>query len=381
MPAIDTLLMDHGPGETRVAALSGGSVVEVHVHRQRAAHVNAVYRGRIVKSDASSGLCFVDIGQDEPAIMSRSATVPSEGSEIDVRVVQAPRWGRGAKVAPADKNVTGTCSHGRGEARQTPYLIEAAESPIIWCANSYKDNLKSVVIAPSDVGRCANVIREIIPALDVTISPDDIFFEYGVDEAIEQALETSVPVPGGATVVIETTAALTAIDIDAGPMPAHAANAASISVIARQLRLRSIGGPVIVDLIPTRGRNALVKAMKAAVAEDPVRTQVSGLTPEGRLELNRRRLRPALAEYYLRPAPAPERSVEGVAYELVRRATRDARATGSVSLSVRCHPRVIDALHGPLRFALDEAEDALKTPLAFNGQDSWTLDQFDIDTG
>jgi len=379
MPAIDTLLIDRGPGETRIAALSDGTVLEIYVHRDGIPRVDAIYRGRVVKALSGSGSCFVDIGLDKPAIMTCRSKMPGEGVPVDVRIVQAPRGGKGAKVAIAEVAEVSAALQSAGDDTSPPCLLRDADHPVATYTESYAATLKSVIIAPSDFGgRLAALVKE-LSDVAVEVVPDDIFSMYGVDAEFECALGREVTVPGGATVVIETTAALTTVDIDAGPMDAAAANLASIPIIARQLRLRSIGGPIIVDLIPAPGRDALVGAMREAVAEDPVRTHVSGLTPEGRLELNRRRIRPSLADLYLR-AVTPAPSIESVAFDLLRRSVRQAMTAGSVRVSVRAHPRIVDALHGELRFALDEAEQALKTPLTLVPKADQALDQFDIYT-
>ena len=129
----------------------------------------------------------------------------------------------------------------------------------------------------------------------------------GVAEQLEEALQPDVPLAGGGALIIQATAALTAIDVDGGGRRALEANLAAAPEIARQLRLRRIGGTVVVDFIdlPTRAARARVlDALRAAVAEDPEPVQAFPMSRFGLIEISRRRGGPSLAEMLGRPCPA-----------------------------------------------------------------------------
>ena len=131
-----------------------------------------------------------------------------------------------------------------------------------------------------------------------------------LDGAIETALDPVVPLPGGGRLVIERTLACTTIDIDGGAGKALAVNRAAAPVVARQLRLRAIGGPVIVDFVAMEGtaaRDAVQQALAVAAAADPLGLQLLGWTRLGHLELIRPRRAVPLADLLPPPAPAPER--------------------------------------------------------------------------
>jgi ribonuclease G len=360
---IDRLLVDRGPGETRVAAMDGDRVIEVHHHRHGQPGAGALYRGRVGKPLPDASSVFVEIGLDRAAILPCGGNPPAEGSVVDVRIVQPPRGGKGAKVASADPAAVATAS-ALGTVPSGPGVIAAAQHPVAWCAGVYGETLNCITVTPHDVDGAVKAMVESMIAVDTWQDSEDLFEHFGVDAAIECGLEPATPFPGGGTLIIEPTAALTAVDIDAGPMPASKANAAAIDALALELRLRAIAGPVIVDLIPSPGRAALVDRLAQAVAGDPVSTRVSGLTPEGRIELNRRRLRPSLADLMLEASGAGRPSLEEVAYGALRRCVRDGLKAKAVAMTLKAHGDVVTLLRGQLRPALDEAESVLKMSIA-----------------
>ncbi len=362
---IDILLIDRGPGETRVAVLAGDRVVEIYHHRHGIPGAGAIYQGRVGKPLSGVNSVFVEIGLDRPALMPCGGPPPPEGSAVYVRIVQPPRSDKGAKVARIDKAALAAATGVESSQSTAPMCVVEAEHPVSFCARLYGGSIVHAVVTPHDAdGR--------ITALSGTLkcrlkfSSANLFAEHGVDDTIEGALDPIAPFAGGGKLIIEPTAAFTAVDVDAGPMTAADANAAAIDALARELRLRAIAGPVIVDLIPSKGRSSLIDRFKRAVADDPVPTQVSGLTPEGRLEINRRRSRPSLVDLLLDNPRAGAPSLESVAFDALRRCVRAGLSTGSAKITLSAQDAVIGALRGPLRSALDEAESMLKSKVVLH---------------
>ena len=163
------------------------------------------------------------------------------------------------------------------------------------------------------VGDQASLVRartwlaEWLPVLaDRLVSVAEPFEATGAAEQLEQALQPSAPLPGGGSLIIQPTAAFTAIDVNGGGRRALEANLAASSEIARQLRLRRIGGTVVVDLIdlPARAARARVLgALRDAVAVDPAPVQVFAMSRFGLVEISRKRIGPSLAEMLRRPCP------------------------------------------------------------------------------
>ena len=140
-------------------------------------------------------------------------------------------------------------------------------------------------------------------------SVPDPFEATGAAEQLEAALQPSVPLPGGGSLIIQPTAALTAIDVNGGGQRALEANLAAAREIGRQLRLRRIGGTIVVDFIdlPSRAARARVlAALREAVANDPAPVQVFPMSRFGLVEISRKRIGPSLAEMLGRPCPVCE---------------------------------------------------------------------------
>ena len=375
MPAIDTLLVDRSPGETRVAALADETVVEVHYRRSGQPQVGDVYQGRVSKPLPDATAVFVDIGLDQAAFMNCGAKPPAEGSALAVRIIQSPRGEKGAKVAATDTNEKKSAS--------SLGLITPAPHPVSWCVQHYSQTLTRVIVSPNDADQTVAPLLNSSIALESWIQSaqsDDLFDHYGVHEAIELALEPVVPLNGGGRLIIESTAAFTAVDIDAGSMPVEQANAAAMDALAEALRLRAIGGPIIVDLIPARSPKKFVEQLRTAVLQDPVPTRLSGLTPDGRIELTRRRLRPSLADLLLNATLGPDLSPDAVAYEALRNCVREGLSAGAARLSLTAHKDVVALLQTRLRPALDETESLLKMEVTLNAATDVPLTHIDVQT-
>ena len=355
MTGINTLLVDQGPGETRVAVLAGDTVIEVYHHRKDQPVAGAFYNGRISKPLPDGSAVFVEIGLDRPALMPCEAKPLPEGKVVLVEITQPPRRDKGAKVRLVKKvwSDDSTSPSRLG-------VVKPADHAISKCIALYANVLDCVIIAAPNHDIAIEKMLGPNLRIDRWNGQDNLFEYFGVEEAIELALSPSVAFPGGGKLIIETTAALTTVDIDAGPLSAADANKAAMIALAYELRLRNISGPIIVDLIPAKHRGSAVMQLKRHVADDPVPTRVVGLTPEGRIELNRRRLRLSLADQLLDPPEPGVLSLEAIAYRLLRRCVRLGLVQKATRLTLYAHWEVIGLLQDRLRTALDESNSVLK---------------------
>jgi Rne/Rng family ribonuclease len=136
----------------------------------------------------------------------------------------------------------------------------------------------------------------------------DAFEATGAAEQLDEALGREVALSGGGSLIIEPTAALTAIDVNGAGTPLEVDLAAAREV-ARQLRLRRIGGIVVIDFVDLeskRDRARLDAALRAALADDPAAVQLYPMSPLGLVELSRQRQGPSLAELFGGVAPIEE---------------------------------------------------------------------------
>ncbi|SNX70267.1 Rne/Rng family ribonuclease [Cereibacter ovatus] len=140
------------------------------------------------------------------------------------------------------------------------------------------------------------------PAPDEIDADEGAFARHGIDEALDALLVAQVPLAGGAHMMIEPTRALVAVDVNTGadtsPAAALKANVAAARELPRQLRLRGLGGQVVVDFapMPKRDRATLEQVLRAAFKGEAAETSLAGWTPLGLFELVRKRDRLPLAE-------------------------------------------------------------------------------------
>jgi Rne/Rng family ribonuclease len=195
-----------------------------------------------------------------------------------------------------------------------------------------------------------------------------LFEETGVEEQLEEALGPRVEMPGGASLVIEETEALTAIDVNMGGSGGRMqsdnaiqkANEAAAREAARQIRLRNIGGLIVVDFISMKNkahRKLLVELLRRKMRDDPVRHDVLGMTPAGLVEITRQRTGHPLGALFARPARHVTRLLpEAQACAALRAALR---RPWSGKMVLAADPTIVEALEGPLAPALEEVNRRL----------------------
>jgi ribonuclease E len=199
-----------------------------------------------------------------------------------------------------------------------------------------------------------------------------LFSRYDLESQIDRIYERRVDLPSGGSIVIDATEALTAIDVNSGRSTRAATqeetaintNVEAAAEVARQLRLRDIGGLVVVDFIDMRaakGQRKVEKVLKDAMKADKARSTVGRISPNGLLEINRQRIQQALQLRTHRPCPTCNgvgrlASEEMVCLSLLRRIEARA-ATGSIQgARIGLHPELADALQNHYRRELADIE-------------------------
>jgi len=199
-----------------------------------------------------------------------------------------------------------------------------------------------------------------------------LFSRYDLEPQIDRIYERRVELPSGGSIVIDGTEALTAIDVNSGRSTRAATqeetalntNVEAAAEVARQLRLRDIGGIVVVDFIDMRsskGQRKVEKVLQDAMKVDKARSTVGRVSPNGLLEVNRQRIQQALQLRTHRPCPTCNgvgrlASEEMVCLSLLRRVEARA-ATGSIQgARIGLHPELADALQNHYRRELADLE-------------------------
>jgi len=360
----DTLLWSWGPGESRLALLSRGEPLELLIERP-ALWQGSLFLGRVTAVDKGLDGAFVDLG-----IGGRPGFLPgarvqglAEGLAVTVRVRAEARGGKGPLLAMEAAEAGG---------RAAPALLRRSHA--VERLLAAHPTICRVLV--DDAATLAEA-RSLCPGVTVErgVLPLDM------DEVFEAALGPEVALPSGGRLLIETTAALTAIDVDSGAGSAAQANAEAVAAIARQLRLRAIGGQVVVDFVSGKAKgalHALARGLKSAVAGDPVPTHVFGVTALGLVELTRERRRVPLAELVCRHDFGP--SAETAALAALRRLLAEVTARPGLLPVLVAAPDLTAAL-ARLPGAVTETERRLGRPLVVRSEPGRQLQDITIEDG
>jgi len=231
--------------------------------------------------------------------------------------------------------------------------------------------------------------REPRPDLVLHEGAEDVFEHCGVADELAAALSMRVALRGGGALIVETTAAMTVIDVDCGdavtgrgdPRAAVlAVNLAAAEMAARQIRLRNLAGAIVIDFVSmTRraDRERVGAALQAAFADDPTQPQILGWTRLGHLEIVRPRQGRPLSEAMLEPH-GPEKKSLALAFEALRLVQREARANPAADWLLVVTPPIEAALHGPAAAALRALEARLGREIALGVEPSPDRRPFDI---
>lgn len=225
----------------------------------------------------------------------------------------------------------------------------------------FSDRIDSLTVDSGDLAReiksyLGQVSPELVERVKVYTGATPIFDELGIEEQILQAYRRKVDLSSGGHIVIESTEALVAVDVNTGRYTGKKdaeqtilrTNLDAAAEVTRQLRLRDIGGIIVVDFIDMDDpeyRERVYQAVKSHLGQDRARTKVFGISDLGLLELSRQRVRPSLQQAMTRPCPTCDGtgrvfSPETVLRRVERAIRRAASAGESRKLTVRIHPDV-----------------------------------------
>jgi ribonuclease G len=249
---------------------------------------------------------------------------------------------------------------------------------------SASDVTRVVVDNRRDYQRILDFIDEVMPRWRPRVEHyelvEPIFERYGIEAQIAKALDRKVWLKSGGYIVIDHTEALTAIDVNTGRFvgktdhheTALRTNLEAARVIVDQLRLRNIGGLIILDFIDMENaehRKAVLSALTEALKADKARANIVGLSELGLVEMTRQRTRESLARRLCEPCPTCNQRglVKGVAttaYEVLRRIRREASMNAPVrQVVVELHPAVAAYLAHNEPAAIRELERELSTEI------------------
>ncbi len=221
-----------------------------------------------------------------------------------------------------------------------------------------------------------------------------IFDLFNIDEEIAKALGRRVDLKSGGYLIIDQTEALTTVDVNTGGFvgarnfddTVFKTNLEAAQAIARQLRLRNLGGIVIVDFIDMlrdNHRDAVLAEFQKQLARDRIKTTVNGFSALGLLEMTRKRTRESLAHQLCEPCSACTgkgvvKTARSVSYDILREILREARQFNPREFRVVASPRVIEFFLDEESQHLASLSDFIGKPISLQAETAMAQEQFDI---
>lgn len=221
-----------------------------------------------------------------------------------------------------------------------------------------------------------------------------LFDLYGVEDEIERALSNRVDLKSGGYLIIDQTEAMTTVDVNTGGFVGlrnfddtiFKTNLEAAQVVARQLRLRNLGGIIICDFIDMDSlehRDAVLEELKKSLARDHTRISVSGFSSLGLVELTRKRTRESLAHVLCEPCPTCQgrgevKTAQTVCYEILREIVREARQFSAREYRILASQQVIDLFLEEESQALAQLSDFIGKPISMQVETLYSQEQYDV---
>ena len=221
-----------------------------------------------------------------------------------------------------------------------------------------------------------------------------LFDLYGIEEEIEQALARRVPLKSGGYLVLDQTEALTTADVNTGGFVGGRSfddtifktNVEAAHVIARQLRLRNLGGIIIVDFIDMENdshKESVLTEFKKALALDRTRVTVNGFTTLGLVEMTRKRTRESLAHTLCEPCATCQgrgelKTPQTVCYDILRELLREARQFSAKEFRILASQKIIDLFLDEESQSLAMLGDFIGKPISLQVETLYNQEQYDI---
>ncbi|MBX3640166.1 MAG: ribonuclease G [Nitrosomonas sp.] len=221
-----------------------------------------------------------------------------------------------------------------------------------------------------------------------------LFDLYSVEDEIQKSLSKRVNLKSGGYLIIDQTEALTTMDVNTGGFigvrnfddTIFKTNLEAAQVIARQLRLRNIGGIIIVDFIDMDSeehRNAVLKEFKKALSRDRTRMTVNGFSTLGLVEMTRKRMRESLSHTLCESCPTcggrgEVRTAQTICYEILRELLRESRQFNANEFRILASQQVIDLFLDEESQSLAQLGDFIAKPISLQVEESYTQEQYDV---
>lgn len=302
-------VIDTAIGETRAAIYEGKALTELYTQRwsdEGRPQIGDIYIGRITAISKDLGAAFIDLGPEQTGFLRFTMAAG------------APRFRDGQYIRAA---VTGERRHDKSVIVKYIALAEGADKPFREKRLSLKERMRKRF-------------------------KDDISFEDGTVNALDEACAREIALKGGGSISIERTRAMWVIDIDRGQQSSgFDAGLAACELIAKTIRLRGIGGLIAIDFPNLRQkaqREKIHTALEAAFAADPHQIKIAPLSRFGVIEMSRSQGGQGLDAIMVNDRGQPTMETRGL--YAIRRLAAEARTAGGARLTLEAPSGVYDWL-------------------------------------
>lgn len=261
-----------------------------------------------------------------------------------------------------------------------------------------EDVNKVIIDSTEEYDRVVKFVDTYMPHLRPFVEHYDgdepLFDLYGVEVQIGEALEKRVWLKSGGYIVIDQTEALTTIDVNTGKYVGKRSheetvlktNLEATKEIAYQLRLRNIGGIIIIDFIDMEtpsNREKVYRALKEAIKDDRAKTTILKISELGLVEMTRKRVRESLLQSLCSPCWYCEgrgfiKSKTTIAVDIYRALLKDCPRMRKKKVTLYCHPEIAELLYDEMRDLVEDIEKRYKKRIVVKGMSLFHMEQYEI---
>ena len=262
-----------------------------------------------------------------------------------------------------------------------------------------QDVAKIYIDSRETLGKIIDFVREFVPNAEDKLEhyPGEkpLFELYNVEDDLQKALSRKVLLKSGGYLIIDQTEAMTTVDVNTGSFvgsrtledTVFKTNLEATHAIARQLRLRNLGGIIIIDFIDMQEdehRSQVLKAFEKMLSRDHAKTKITQVSELGLVEMTRKRTRESLEHLLCESCPTCQgrgsvKTAETVCYEIFREILREARAYDAANgYLVVANQKVIDRLLSEESASVADLEFFITKPIRFQVESLYTQEQYDI---
>ena len=241
---------------------------------------------------------------------------------------------------------------------------------------------------------CEQFLPDMLPGVEYYKGERPIFDLYGVEDEIQKALERKVQLKSGGYLIIDQTEAMTTIDVNTGAYVGSRnleetifkTNVEAAQAIARQLRLRNLGGIIIldfIDMIEEEHKQQVLDMLEKSLEQDHAKTNISEVSSLGLVQMTRKRTKESLEHILCETCPTCSgrgfiKAVDTVCYEIFREVIRLSRQFQTKSFLILASQDVVDLLLDEESASVAELEEFIEKPLRFQAEISYSQEQYDV---